>query len=239
MANENAVPKRIESDIGMLKFMLRALYGRDCDGLADALIARFGSFNGIFRATHEELVAVRGITDRVASFFTFAKPAFRQALMRSAEGVRIDSESALVRYAMTFFMNAQSPCDYCLYLDAKDKIIRAERLTEADRVRETVGGACRYRAEKTALIYCDPAAAVPSPSARRLERLTDIIKALDILGIGFVDCIEYRPFKFFGLRRAAGGDARVVEAAESSFVRYADSRVSVSRMLEYIRSRSK
>ncbi|MCH5166141.1 MAG: hypothetical protein J1G01_07045 [Clostridiales bacterium] len=201
------------SDIEILKFILKALYGSERDDLAWRLIERFGSVGDIFRATHEELTGVDGITDRVASFFTVVMPLNRQALLRSAAGISLSSEAELVRFATVYFMNERNPFDACLFLDGKSRVICAERLIEEDRILEVISGVCRYGAVKLAWLRLEPHKEDRS-NARLLAKLDVFKKILPTLALTdteFVDYIEYVPFEFFSLRRAFDGDENLHE----------------------------
>ena len=114
------------SDIGILQFCLKVLYEGDNDELAWRLIERFGSVHGIFGATHEELMKIDGVTDRVATFFTVLRPMQRQAQLRAVKDLKLNSERELSSYAAVYFMNEHEPTDVIVCLDKKGSIIRVE-----------------------------------------------------------------------------------------------------------------
>lgn len=231
-------PSCDKSDIGMLRFILRTLFGHDCDELALRLIERFGSFGGIFDATIEELSAVPDMTERAAAFFAFVRPAFRQALLREEKGTRLCSEAALAKYSLAYFMRKTQACDYCLFLDNKYSLIRTQRLVETDCARDIVGYACRYNAARVIWLCYKPYATRLAPSLDRLDQISDVAGALSQLGIDFTDYFEYAPLSFFSLRREASDvgamhvldDTPFTEVALSDCVsEYAAARRSVMR----------
>lgn len=238
MAKSAFVPTCDASDIGMLRFILRALFNRDCDGLGKRLMERFGSLFGIFDATAEELTCVSGMTERAAAFFAFARPAFRQALLREEAPARLCGETELARYAVAFFMNKRLPCDYCLLLDDAYTLTRAHRLVEYDRTRDLVGCACRYRARRVVWLCHKPFATRLAPNAERIDAIISAARSLDGLGIELTEYLEYSPFRFFGLRRATEyGDCRAADLADARVCAY-DGGLSPDGLAEYKRLRA-
>lgn len=198
-----------KSDLYLLKTMLDRLYGGDSGELYLRLTDRFGTFGGVFDATAAELLAVDGMTERVASFFTFIRPAYRQALLRDGECV-IDGESAAARFATAFFMNKRHAGEHCVFLDKKSRILRTEK-TDLDTA-SAVGGACRSNADKLLVICGRPFGGALAPSVERLTAVRALIRPLDALGIEFVDYIEYGAFAMYSLRRELSGRPPVVAA---------------------------
>lgn len=237
MAKSAFIPKRDMSDIGMLRFILRALFNRDCDGLETRLIERFGSLSGVFDATAEELACVSGMTERASAFFAFVRPAFRQALLREDRTARLCCETELARYALTFCMNKSLPGDYCLLLDGAHSLVRAHRLVEYDRTRDIVGCACRYRARRVIWLCHKPYATRPMPTAERLDAVLSVARSLDGLGMEFTEYFEYTPFKFFALSRATESDKPCVQITSARDLPYGCG-LSPDSISEYIKARA-
>lgn len=196
------------SDIEILRYLIKVFYERENDELVWRLIERFGSVPNIFGAAYEELVRVDGVTDRVATFFVFMRPLYRQALLRSEPNIKVVSEASLVRYALVYFMNERNPFDVCVYLNKKGRLIKAVRLIEEDRTREIICGISRYGADKLAWMRFYPHEAERSDmqTVARLELIHKLLPAFKALETEFIDYIEYAPFKFFDLRRAVDGN---------------------------------
>ncbi|MDE6200575.1 MAG: hypothetical protein K2M47_01670 [Clostridiales bacterium] len=209
------------SDIGILQFCLKTLYEHESDELAWRLVERFGSVSEIFSASHEELMQIDGMTDRVATFFTVMRPLQRQAQLRAVKGLALATEREIAEYAAVYFMNEYNPTDVCVCLDKKYRVYHAERLGKDELVREIAAVACRRNAQKIALIRLEPRLIRKPilPSPERLKLLIKITKLLSTLGIEFVDYVEYNQNRFFSLRRAVGGDIgvyHVFDAKEDS-----------------------
>lgn len=192
-----------ETDIGILDYILRALYDRECRAFAMKLIERFGSFGGVFGATREELMTVDGMTERAAAFFAFARPLLRQCVLRStAVKPKIDSECALAMYAVAV-ADEKKRRGYCLLSDARSHVFRTFGIGE-DPVRAIVGGACRSGAKKAAWLSCKPTGSA-APDVERLFDIAKTVRALAAVDIEFVEYVEYSESGFFFLRRAVSG----------------------------------
>ncbi|MDE7405543.1 MAG: hypothetical protein K2M89_01550 [Clostridiales bacterium] len=196
------------SDIGILQFCLKVLYEHENDDLAWRLVERFGSVSGIFSASHEELMQIDGMTDRVATFFTVMRPLWRQAQLRAVKGLTLATEREIAEYAAVYFMNEYNPSDVCVCLDKKYRVYHAERLGMDERVRELAAIVCRRNAQKIVLMRLEPRLNTKPvlPSPERLKLLIKMTKLTSTLGIEFVDYVEYYQSAFFSLRRATGGD---------------------------------
>lgn len=210
----------ITGDVGTLEYILGVLYGRDdCGELAVRLIHRFGSFSGIFKATREELTAIDGITERAAAFFTYAGTAYVRALERGATDV-IDSEYALMLQAVSLFCGDGRKGMVCLHIDDRDRVVFVERVDERNFSACAVGGAARFGAKKIALLRYRNSGEKPMIDGKMLQSVLRVAKALELLGAELVDYIEFRPFKFFSLRRAATGKAHTINVDNADKERY-------------------
>lgn len=203
------------SDVGIIRFCVRTLFEHENDGLADTLIQRFGGATGVFEASFEELMSVKGMTERAATFFS-VMPRLRRTAMLRLVGDALESERDIVQYAAVYFMNDRKPSDVCVCLDKNNKIICAEKLTETERVREIASIACGHNAKKVLLLRHEPRltekarAIAPHPETQRL--LIKIIRLLNTLEIELVDYMEYGSFAFFSYARAVDGDIGVFGA---------------------------
>lgn len=199
------------SDVGILKFCLKVLYEHDCDELAERLIRRFGGVSGIFGATHEQLMGVDGVTDRVATFFSVLRPMQRQAQLRAVTGPALKGERDIASYAAVYFMNEYEPTDVMVCLDKKSQIIRTERLVAEERVREIAAIACERNAQRVVLMRFEPTLHAKSvlPTNERQKLLIKAARLLSTLGIDLMDYIEYNKSCYFSLRSSARGNIQV------------------------------
>lgn len=225
-------------DIDVIKFVLRVLYEHENDELAWRLVERFGGVPELFRASFYELMQVSGVTERVASFFSVMLPVQRQALLRAAQGIKLDCESVLIKYVAAFCIGFIEPFDMCMLLDKDDKLIRAERLIEEERFREMVTHVCSSCAAKVVIARFVPFEAEEPliPSAVRVRSLVKLIDIFYEMNVELVDYFAYTPFKFFGLRRTIGGGEPVLHVNEADDNIYMIDGNLLSRVNDYCAS---
>lgn len=212
------------SDIELLKFVLKVLYEHDYDELAWRLLDRFGSVPDIFRAPYTVLLSEQGVTERVASFFSVARPIERQALLRSAQKVKLATEFDLVRYVAVYGMNESDPFDVCIYLNNRSNIVGTTKLVDADKFKQAVYSACGFNATRVVISRYIPYAEL-EPYAPSLVRLRSLINAIDLfdhIGVHVVDYYAYVPDRFFSLRRNLEtncNDVHVTEACREPYAK--------------------
>ena len=194
-------------DRDILKFMLKALYGRERDDLVARLIERFGDARGVFIATHEELMSVRGVTERVATFFNVIYP-FKWRVALDALPDDLTDERALDGFASALLSGEPYAAEIALYLDGDGALICAERLPKSELIRAAVAGACRHDAQKLVWISNIPSGRPRSPSeaAARARTAVKLKGLLDILGVRLIGRIEF----------SGGGCKRFSDAPEPS-----------------------
>ena len=189
--NDKKLPDVPSGDHNILKFMLKTLYGRDRDDLATRLVERFGDASGVFMATHEELMSVCGITERVATFFNIMYPLKRRVAL-DALPKDITDGRVLDGFAAAMLASEPYAVEVAVYLDGDGALICAERLPETERIRAAVAGVCRHDAQKFVWISHTPYGGTRTADeiaelARTIVRLQDL---LDIFGVEFVEHVE-------------------------------------------------
>lgn len=215
-----------------LLIALLSRLGINKDGVeARRLLERFGSFPDIFGAPASKLVS-EGLTPRVASFISFLRPLFKQALLRDIKA--FSSEASLVRFAVAAFLNQRAPCAAALFISDEPSysVITLDRLGAG----KVVSQACKRCADGVAVFGYVPSPIGLCPTVERLDIIKDISEALSTVGVRFLDYIAYRDFEFFGLRRAAFG-GNVVSAEEAVETQYEKDRTFYNKLERYIAAR--
>lgn len=202
-------------ETGALVNILNKLGVKECDKVADRLLERFGSFNGVFAATHEEIMKLGCVTERVASFLVFVRPMFRQALLRRAT-CKLDSERALIRYVTAYFILNDLPSSawYCIYTNNRTPLY-TEQLTSDNLVREAIGKACRYYADGVIIIRYRPNGQSMRPNKSELSTVKEIAATCELAEKEFIDYIEFTPYKFYSYKRASAGDDGVMDILDA------------------------
>lgn len=107
----------------LLEILLyHAVAQKDVNPLSHALLERFGSLDGVFSATKEELTALSGVGDRVAELILQsgkASLAMLNAPLWEAQPPVFDDYSALGAYFVSYFEKHPSQATVAMLLDAK------------------------------------------------------------------------------------------------------------------------
>lgn len=182
------------SDYELLEYLLMtAIPRRDVKPLAKDLIARFSSLAGVFAASPEELMRVKGIKESAASLIV----AVREAAVRMgrddlADEPVLNNWDAVVRYCKTAFGRNKVELFAVLFLDTKKKLIKAQVLQEGtiDRTsvypRELVKKCLDSGAASVIIVHNHPTGDL-TPSRNDLELTKTIENALNAVDIELID----------------------------------------------------
>jgi DNA repair protein RadC len=113
------------NDINALELLLfYAVPRRDTNELAHLLLQHFGSLDGVFSASDEELCEVEGIGAYAASLLTLVPEIMKKSrLSKSREIRQIRSSDDAGEYLLPYFMNERDEVVYLLCLDSKRAVI--------------------------------------------------------------------------------------------------------------------
>ena len=113
------------NDINALELLLfYAVPRRDTNELAHLLLQHFGSLDGVFSASAEELCEVEGIGAYAASLRTLVPEIMKKSrLSKSREIRQIRSSDDAGEYLLPYFMNERDEVVYLLCLDSKRAVI--------------------------------------------------------------------------------------------------------------------
>ena len=113
------------NDINALELLLfYAVPRRDTNELAHLLLQHFGSLDGVFSASAEELCEVEGIGTYAASLLTLVPEIMKKSrLSKSREIRQIRSSDDAGKYLLPYFMNERDEVVYLLCLDSKRAVI--------------------------------------------------------------------------------------------------------------------
>ncbi|MBO6729398.1 MAG: hypothetical protein JJ910_06690, partial [Maricaulis sp.] len=110
-------------------YLFRAIPRRDVKPIAKDLIHRFGDLGGVAAAPVEQLVTVKGVSEKTAAELKLIQ-ALSERLAREQVIGRpvISSWSALVGYCRTALQHARTEQFRVLFLDRKNRLIADEIL---------------------------------------------------------------------------------------------------------------
>lgn len=95
----------------------------DTNPLAHKLINTFGSLSGVFNASAEQLLAVKGVGEKVASFLVAMGNTFSRIKDENEEVPTLSSPSTIKEYLGKFLSDKKQECFVFLSLDKRFKLI--------------------------------------------------------------------------------------------------------------------
>jgi DNA repair protein RadC len=198
-------------DYELLEFLLYGAKPRDdTKSLAKALIARFGSFAGVFGADREALKAVDGMGDAsIAALLAVHEAGLRLARASVDRRQVIASWQQLLDYCTANSGYAETEEFHLLFLDRKNALIADERQQRGtvDHVpvypREVVKRALELGASAIIMVHNHPSGDT-TPSKGDIEMTRGVVKALGAVGLAIHDHVvigrgRHSSFKTLGL----------------------------------------
>ena len=133
-----------------------AIPRRNTNDLAHRLLDRFGTIEGVFAASHSELLSVRGIGERTAHFIHLAR-ILNDRFVKDGCGrdMCLDDVEKLISYGRKLFGGLETEAVYVLLLDS--------RLCLSECVR--IAGGAYSSAEVSLRVLCENPAVKRSTSA--------------------------------------------------------------------------
>lgn len=168
---------------------------KDTNLLAHALLKHFGSFDAVMDATANELMAVPGVGENVATFLCLMKSSWRYYNIQSGKSCKfLTTVEQCGNYLLPFFVNRDVEMVYLLCLDAKCKVICCRLVGEGSvnsaniSIRKIVETALNANATSVVLAHNHPSG-VAIPSAEDIQTTKRLGKALHAVEIVLVDHI--------------------------------------------------
>ena len=184
------------SDVTALEFLLfYAIARRNTNELAHVLLDQFGSLDGVFHASLEELKAIPGIGEHAATLLMLVPQIMKKAAVSGTrEIVQIRSSSDAGAYLLPRFMNEQDEVLLMLCLDARKCIICCCEMgrgvvngVEAS-VRRIVEKALKVKASSVIIAHNHPSGfAIPSREDDVFTK--NLCSSLSAVGVHFIDHI--------------------------------------------------
>lgn len=184
------------SDVNALEFLLfYAIPRRNTNELAHVLLDQFGSLEGVFHASLEELKAIPGIGEHAATLLMLVPQIMKKAAVSGTrEIVQIRSSSDAGAYLLPRFMNEQDEVLLMLCLDARKCIICCCEMARGvvngveASVRRIVEKALKVKASSVIIAHNHPSGfAIPSREDDVFTK--NLCSSLSAVGVHFIDHI--------------------------------------------------
>ena len=184
------------NDINALELLLfYAIPRRDTNEIAHRLLDRFGSLDGVFSASAEELIEVDGIGENAAALLTLIPEIMKKSRVSKTREIRqIRSSDEAGAYLLPYFLNERDEVVYLLCLDTKRCVICCAEMGRGvvnsvdTGIRRIVEKALKVRASSVIIAHNHPdGIALPSREDEVFTRA--LYNALETVGIRLEDHI--------------------------------------------------
>lgn len=169
----------------------------DTNGLAHALIDRFGSLSGVLDASVEDLCAVPGVGEHTALLLRMIPGlCARYVASRSSVDGIADSSARVREVLEPYFFGARSEMVYLLCLDGKRKVLGVRKISEGTvnaaevTSRRIVEEAMSLRAAAVILAH-NHVSGLAIPSAEDCATTRYLRQILSPIGIELVDHVIF------------------------------------------------
>ena len=184
------------NEINSLELLLfYAIARRDTNELAHALLSRFGSLDGIFHASVEELMEVPGVGEHTAILLTLLPQMMKKsAVSKTSEIRQISSSRDAGKYLVPRYIDEKDEVVLMLCLDAKRSILCCSEMSRGVvntvniSIRQIVEKALKVKATSVILAHNHPSGlAIPSREDDIVTK--NLYNALELVGIHLEDHI--------------------------------------------------
>ena len=187
---------------------------QDTNPLAHRLLERFGTVDGVLRASPKELKKVEGVSDGIAMYLSLFLSLDRYCQMEKTQDAKIlKSVEDCGYYLLPRFDNLPRETVYLLCMDAKCKVLCCKKLGEgsvnsaAVPIRRIVELALEESASVVVLAHNHPSG-VAVPSGDDVQTTRRLAVALDAVGVELLDHIIVAEGEFVSLLQSGYYDPK-------------------------------
>lgn len=165
----------------------------DTNPIAHRLINRFGSLNGVFSASKEELMSVEGVGEVTAALISLYVPLTRRVILdRLKETDELHSSEDIGSYVLGHYSFCKDEYVSLLCLRPNGKIAAFEKIADGDitgvgvSARKILEIAIKYDSSIVILAHNHPSG-IALPSAIDVEVTKGLVEALRQVGVHLAD----------------------------------------------------
>ena len=166
---------------------------RDTNTLAHDLINRFLTLSGVFEASEEELLSVKGVTKSTASLLKMMIPLFHEYSKSSNKATRLKDSEATSKFLRNYYTGVMNEHVMAICIDSSCKVISFETVCEGDscscllNVRKLIEIALKNPLTAGVILAHNHPNGVALPSREDIDSTVELIKMLANVNVKLVD----------------------------------------------------
>ena len=179
---------------------------RDTNGIAHALLERFGSFTGVLEASEEELCSVAGIGPASARMLHLMPEICKYyTRCRASEENCLRTTEQLAEFLKSKFLGADRERALLMALDSRSRVRGAYWLREGTsskvsfEIKDVVAAALKGGTDSVVLCHNHPNG-MAMPSREDLQATENIVRALGLVKIHLRDHLILTETEYFSMR---------------------------------------
>ena len=196
-------------DVNALELLLFfAAPRRDTNGLAHALLDRFGSLAGVLEARREDLLAVEGVGESAACLLRLLPALSRRYVeSKTPDSEPVDTPTLAGRYFIPHFLYETDEVVLALLLDARYRPLECREIgrgivnTAEIRARK-LAELCLERRASAVIVAHNHPSGLAIPSREDEDFTATLSRALSVLGVELCDHIVVAGNDYVSLRES-------------------------------------
>ena len=196
-------------DVNALELLLFYAQPRqDTNGLAHALLERFGSLSAVLEASAADLRAVEGVGDNAAALLALIPAVSRRYMIEKTPADEpVDDPASSGRYFIPRFMYEREEVVLALLLDARKRPILCREVgrgvvNAAEINARKVAELCLERRASAVILAHNHLSGVALPSAEDEAATARLRRALGLIGVELSDHIVVAGCEYVSLRES-------------------------------------
>ena len=161
---------------------------KDTNKLAHNLLSKFGGFAGVFNASPDQLISVKGVSEVTASNIAIVKEIFRRYRRDEQSKANLKGVASIIKYVRSTMSESFYERMTVVYVDGSTTFLQQEEFTSENTqrvnvdIKKIVSTAMRINAEGVLMFHCHSnAACEPSDEDKRYtEKLYFALASMNI-----------------------------------------------------------
>ena len=163
--------------------------------IAHMLIKHFGSLSGVLEASEDELIKVKGISEKSAVLIRMILPLAHEYHKTTKKAKRLSEPSECGNFLMDYYSGVLTEKVVAVYLDNGCRVLTVEEICDGDATevvvncRKLIETAMKYPMATAVIIAHNHPNGVALPSKTDIDSTGEIIKMMAAVGVNIVDHI--------------------------------------------------